>query len=248
MNTIGKIIIAHRGGTRKGSENNLFAFRNAITAGADMIEFDVHSLADGNLVVFHDDKIADKAIKDISSSEFHEHCLKFRIEAPTVSEALKACAGRIRLMLELKDCHGEEVVQAIFNARIRTDDYMITSFNPECLMDLRSVHSGIQLGLLTENLSFDKAADNLAKMGADFWLPDFKAATDPVLSSSAKRGIPVVPWTVNSEEDLQHFLDMPEVWGIITDDLDQAIRLRRGNTGKPTSRTQASKDATNNSP
>lgn len=227
MNTIRKTIIAHRGGTRTRGDNTLAAFRAAITTGADMIEFDVHALADGNLVVFHDDKIGGKAIKDISSGEFHEHCLKFRIEAPTLSEALRTCAGRIRLMIELKDCLGEEVLRAIFNARIRTDDYVITSFNAECLVNLRQVHSGIQLGLLTENSGFDAAADNLAKISADFWLPDFESATDPVLSSSAERGVPVVPWTVNSGEHLQRFLDMPAVWGVVTDDVNEAVRLRK---------------------
>lgn len=48
------LIIAHRGDSVHAPENTLAAFRRAVEAGADGIEFDVRLTKDGEVVVFHD--------------------------------------------------------------------------------------------------------------------------------------------------------------------------------------------------
>jgi len=50
-------IIAHRGASAVAPENTLAAFREAIAAGADGIEFDVRITKDNEAVVFHDRKL-----------------------------------------------------------------------------------------------------------------------------------------------------------------------------------------------
>ncbi|HZQ83741.1 MAG TPA: glycerophosphodiester phosphodiesterase [Acidimicrobiales bacterium] len=45
---------AHQGGAREGPSSTLFAMRQALEAGADALELDVHATADGELVVCHD--------------------------------------------------------------------------------------------------------------------------------------------------------------------------------------------------
>lgn len=51
-------VAAHRGASSTFPENTLAAFRGAIVAGADAIEFDVHATLDGELVVVHDYELA----------------------------------------------------------------------------------------------------------------------------------------------------------------------------------------------
>lgn len=51
------LIIAHRGDSVHAPENTLAAFRRAVEAGADGIEFDVQLTADGEVVVFHDSSL-----------------------------------------------------------------------------------------------------------------------------------------------------------------------------------------------
>ena len=45
---------AHQGGAREGPSSTLWAMERALAAGADAIELDVHTTADGHVVVCHD--------------------------------------------------------------------------------------------------------------------------------------------------------------------------------------------------
>ena len=45
---------AHRGGARVAPENTLYAYRNALEVGADIIELDVRSTKDNHVVALHD--------------------------------------------------------------------------------------------------------------------------------------------------------------------------------------------------
>jgi glycerophosphoryl diester phosphodiesterase len=51
------LVIAHRGGAGLWPENTLHAFERALAAGADVVEMDVRSTADGTLVVHHDETV-----------------------------------------------------------------------------------------------------------------------------------------------------------------------------------------------
>lgn len=51
------LVFAHRGGGGLYPENTLEAFRYSAEMGVDVLELDVHSTADGALVVMHDSKI-----------------------------------------------------------------------------------------------------------------------------------------------------------------------------------------------
>lgn len=51
------LVIAHRGFSRVAPENTAPAFELAAAMGADLVEFDVRSSRDGELVVIHDDEL-----------------------------------------------------------------------------------------------------------------------------------------------------------------------------------------------
>ena len=56
-NENGIIVFAHRGGGGHWPENTMLAFENAVTLGVDALEIDIHSTADGELVVAHDETV-----------------------------------------------------------------------------------------------------------------------------------------------------------------------------------------------
>jgi glycerophosphoryl diester phosphodiesterase len=49
--------IAHRGGAKIAPENTLEGFREGLRVGAGVLELDVHTTADGHVVVIHDDTV-----------------------------------------------------------------------------------------------------------------------------------------------------------------------------------------------
>ena len=68
------LIIGHRGASAHAPENTLAAFRMAIDAGADGIEFDVQLAKDGVPVVIHDFDLKrtgayDVRVADLTSAE-----------------------------------------------------------------------------------------------------------------------------------------------------------------------------------
>src|SRR3990167_5332435 len=51
------LVIAHRGGARLWPEESMIAFQNAVAAGADVLELDVHATKDGKVVCMHDELV-----------------------------------------------------------------------------------------------------------------------------------------------------------------------------------------------
>lgn len=56
-NPDGVIVLAHRGWRGRYPENTMLSFQQAAALGVDALEMDIHSTADGVLVVFHDDTL-----------------------------------------------------------------------------------------------------------------------------------------------------------------------------------------------
>ena len=53
------LVIAHQGGKGLGPEHTLHTSRLGVAAGTDVLELDVHTTADGHVVVIHDDTVDD---------------------------------------------------------------------------------------------------------------------------------------------------------------------------------------------
>lgn len=51
------LVLAHRGGGGLWPESTLYAFEHAVELGVDVLEMDVQSTKDGELVVIHDDTV-----------------------------------------------------------------------------------------------------------------------------------------------------------------------------------------------
>lgn len=51
------MVIAHQGGNLLRPDNTMMAFAHAVELGVDVLEMDIHSTADGEIVVIHDDTV-----------------------------------------------------------------------------------------------------------------------------------------------------------------------------------------------
>jgi glycerophosphoryl diester phosphodiesterase len=115
------IVMAHRGGQGLWPPNSLFAFQQAVALGVDVLEMDIHSTADGVLVVRHDPTVdattnGSGFIQDMTLAEIKaldagytwssdgEQTFPFRdqgITIPTLEEVLSALPTT-RLNIDIK--------------------------------------------------------------------------------------------------------------------------------------------------
>ena len=72
--------IAHRGASAYAPENTLEAFEVAASLGADMWEVDLHLTADGQIIAFHHDRLADgRMLEDLSYSDIRSTVASDRV-------------------------------------------------------------------------------------------------------------------------------------------------------------------------
>ena len=103
------LVFAHRGvQDRKIAENTLVAFRRAVLAGADGLEFDLRVSRDGIPVVAHDEnlhRIAGDArrVRDLSAKELGKVVLRGQGGIPTLNDVTSGIPQPIMFDMEIKD-------------------------------------------------------------------------------------------------------------------------------------------------
>lgn len=217
-------IFAHRGFHDKPAipENSLPAFRRAIEHGWGM-EFDVHLLKDGSLMVFHDEALkrctgVEGFLEDLTSGEAKQLRLEGTDEQiPSFDEVLDLVDGRYPLIIELKAFRGNHrsLTEAVL-ARLASyrGVFCIESFDPRVIKDVRDLRPDIMRGQLAQN--FIRRPENLPKWQRGvltrLWFnvltkPDFVAyrfedrADKWVRRSVDKKGAQEFSWTIASKAD-----------------------------------------------
>jgi glycerophosphoryl diester phosphodiesterase len=205
-----KTPIAHRGlHNEKAPENSLAAFKLAVAHG-NVIELDVHMLADGKVVVFHDDNLkrmtgVDAAIKDEIYDELSGLRLKDTKEKiPLLTEALDLIKGKVPVIIEIKyDRSAREICPALI--KIMSDyagQFVVKSFDPKIVFYFRRKAPYIGRGQLATKKNFF-----LQNLYFNFLTkPDFISYDIRYLPKKRvekiRRKIPVLGWTVRNKNDL----------------------------------------------
>lgn len=105
------------------------------------------------------------------------------------------------------------------------DRVIIQSFDPATLIEFRKLDPDIKLAMLVAD---DRPIDSyISTLGfvPEIWSPNFRLLTTEYITEAHNRGMKVIPWTVNTVEDMRNQLEMG-VDGIITDYPDSAAVLR----------------------
>ncbi len=158
------LVIAHRGGAGLWPENTLHAFTQAAALGVDVLEIDVQSTRDGQLVVIHDDTVERTAhgtgrIRDLSLAELQQldagyswsadqgktFPLRGRgIRIPTLAEVFSSLP-HLAMIIEIK-AHQPAMV-AELGRMIRhyhmTSRVLVASFDVEIMREFRRLYPEI---------------------------------------------------------------------------------------------------------
>ena len=141
-------IVGHRGAKALvDHENTLHAFARTAEVGARWVELDVRRLGDGELVVFHDPVLDGKPLYAMGLDELRGRSRDRGYRVPTLDEALRFCAGRLRVDIELKELHTEACVVAAAKRHLQVGDYVYTSFHDRVIAGLKLLDPAAPAGL-----------------------------------------------------------------------------------------------------
>lgn len=223
-----RLPLAHRGlhdAARGCIENSLSAFSAAIAAGYG-IELDVQRSADDVAVVFHDDdmdRLTDLsgAFRDFSAAKLGRTVLRGSTDTiPTFKEVLALVAGRVPLLVEIKEnWNTMEDTDGILEQAIAADlvgyagPVAVMAFNPHCIAHMARQAPDLPRGLTTEAYDPVLNAPIPAEVCAYLReIPDYDRtesgfishqASDlgrPRVSELKRQGARILCWTIRSPE------------------------------------------------
>ena len=155
---------AHRGLHGTGvAENSLTAFRLAAEKGYG-IELDVRLSKDGVPVVFHDSVLerVTAGVGKVSSYDAEEltkmTLLGGEDTVPLFEDVLRVVDGRVPILVELKEEPGSYGVaeKALEVLSYYEGEYIVESFNPKTLGEVRKINPDILTGILCTNYFKDE--------------------------------------------------------------------------------------------
>ena len=226
------MVAAHRGVATGAAENTIEAYLNAISVGADMVEFDVRRTRDGEFIAFHDAHVGGVPAGALTRDDIEAAA---GVRPPLLAEVLRACAGRIRLDVELKEDGYVPDVMAALRASVDVSQVVVTSFLPAVIAQAKDALPEVKTGLL---VGTDAPPHHVGehyrqlfpiglarRVRADYLAPHYKLAALGVVRRAAAAGLPCLLWTVNDDADIRAFAADPRVAAIITDEAAKALAI-----------------------
>lgn len=226
------MIMAHRGYSAKAPENTLPAFKKCIDEGVTAAELDVQMLADGTIIVMHDDNLKrttglDKnvwevtydEIKDLDNGSFFSRDFA-GTKICTLDEVLKLAGSgdsRLYLNIEIKrNGHDDGITQKVVDI-ILENGYLkncdITSQDYKTLEEVRKINPYV----LTAYTSVVGLGEMESLDAADIISIQETFATFENVERLHRAGKRVFVWTVNEKETMKDLVSL-NVDAILTND------------------------------
>ncbi len=220
-------VIAHRGFSARAPENTLAALEAAFSAGADAVEFDIHTAACGTPVLFHDTMLS-RTTNGVGPIKRRTLAQLKKLDAgawfspefvgepvPSLEEAFAACSGRFdTIYAEVKGFREfEDLDRMIRIARSVgvLEQTVFIAMNWTLLDRMRSQQSDLRIGYIVEEPS--RVDDALRRAhGDERALVDLDGRIlldDPVQSARFRvASIPMAVWTIDDPVQASRLLEM----------------------------------------
>lgn len=211
------LVIAHRGASAYEVENSLAAFRAAGPAGADAVELDVHSTADGALVVLHNETIdGTHHIAHCGRAQVRAHRLANGESVPMLDEALAALGSAVGVYVEIKTLAPpfDEALLAALESGPNPAGYAVHSFDHRIVRRLGEKRPALARGVLSSSYLLRPLAA-LEDTGATVLWQERSLVDRALVETVHGAGAQVIVWTVDRPEEMRRFLAMG-VDGIVT--------------------------------
>ncbi len=235
---VGVSTIAHRGIPVWSPENSLRGIQQAIEQKADIVEFDIHTSQDHELIVMHDDTTfrttgQNYVIRSTPSktlcglnlvspnpTEFIENVPQFSQTLPLLHE------GSTAAFIEIKDespITASLLFEKIEKSRFQIP-YQVISFHFDQLQRVND-HQQCRVGWLNDvvkegdslEVALSKICEIVIPLRASY-NPYFGPLSQELVYQLHLRGIAVWPWTIDNEADMMKMIKM-DVDGITSNNL-----------------------------
>jgi len=221
----------------------MIAFEEAYLAGADGIELDVRLSKDGEVVIFHDEKIDrltggkgrlnDFTLNELQTYPISHPLLKAseRQVIPTLKDYLAWAKYKPLLTnIELKSVENNYRLELRVAEMLLEFDMeervILSSFSENSLTRIKVLLSKVKTGLLLSK--YDEATVKRAsERGVDFLHLKANRMNPTVIGSAKAYGLGINTWTVNEHAELEK-VNQLGLKGIITDFPDRLKKIQAG--------------------
>jgi len=219
------LIVAHRGAWEQVPQNSPAALEAAIELGCEMVELDVRTTRDRELVVVHDARVGGVAVSAQNASDLRRRLAPG--QAPDLEAMIECAKGRIRLDIELKTDDQLNRTLAIIHRHLDPSGYVVTSFLDGALAAVRALSAETRTGLLIRpGRRPRRLSDRLTEAQISFLAPHASLARAGLLAWAAERGLESFLWTVNDRRAARTLLADPRVTALITDRPGRLLQAR----------------------
>jgi glycerophosphoryl diester phosphodiesterase len=228
----GALVTAHRGASQDAPENTLAAFSRALDAGADLIEFDIHVTASGDVVVIHDEKVdrttdgsgavhemKTEALRELDAGSWFSDAFAGE-KVPLLDEVLSLFKKRAVPLIELKAKRKRSIdagqrVAALLARHGMKDEAIVICRESERAREVHAASPETPISYITYTKRGARGAAKLPFVGGVD--PYWKSLSLRLIADlRARAGFFLTPWTVNRRSDQERLLAMG-VETLITD-------------------------------
>jgi glycerophosphoryl diester phosphodiesterase len=211
------LVLAHRGASGTLPENTLPAYRLAVEQRADMIEIDLHTTRDGEIVITHDEDLShlgrEGEIADASLEEIRALDAGGGERVPTLDEVLDAFGQEIPFNLEIKrgtrgTYPGLEAaaLQAV-EGRGLLEETLFSSFFDPVLSEVRRISAAARIAVLVSPAAPECPIERAREVGAEAINYHLLLATEESIEAAHAQGLYVCVYTVDDERLMTKLLD-----------------------------------------
>jgi glycerophosphoryl diester phosphodiesterase len=205
------LLLGHRGAraVRPARENTPASFDLAIEHGCDGFEFDVRLTACGRAVVCHNARVNGVAVAKAGCAQLKAF--------PLLEDILARYATRAFLDIELKVTGLESQLLVALSEHPPQRGYVVSSFLPEVLSQLRLRSANVPLGIICDQ---KKQLDCWRQLPVEYVVPHRSIITKRLVEEVHKAGKMLLAWTVNDKPSMLRLADW-KVDGIISDQTER---------------------------
>lgn len=218
--------IAHRGASGYVVENSIESFKKAVELKADIIEFDIKTTKDNEIILMHDRDLertsnGSGAIKNFTFDEIRKFRLKNGELIPTFLEAMEFIVKKCICKIDIKDSGiSKRVIDTVRKFKVE-DTVIITSDIYSVLSEIRELSKKVEIevGGLKSNITIEEIINRAQNVEANIIGTHYTITGEELMKKSRKNGLKVHVWTVNDKETIEKMKAI-EVDGITSNYID----------------------------